>query len=234
MPEPYRSAGNYRVYCEEDVIRLVRIKRLVGLGLSLDQVAQLLDGAEPETSEDILAELNARLEAEANQIRERQQAISRITNVRASLDTEPEFAVRLARQTGADVSTGEIEFARMIVDTVAALGTPEDRARMEWLFEHADGLSQVPQFVRLNALDKDLIDLPEDATQRDIQELVDAYVEAYAEADPLYPPGIARMWSPSVDEVLESLLENRFHDAQVEVRHRVRSIRAGNDQPACD
>ncbi|MDR1634078.1 MAG: MerR family transcriptional regulator [Bifidobacteriaceae bacterium] len=225
MPDPYRTSGNYRVYCEEDVIRLVRIKRLTDLGLSLSQVAQLLDRPDADASEDVLAELSARLEAEGRQIRERQQTITRITKASASLDTEAEFAERLARQAGPGVSDAESEHGHMIVDTVVALGTPNDRIRMEWLFEHADALTEVPEFLRLNALDKDLMDLPEEATDPEIQKMVEAYVAAHAEADTLFPPGVARMWSLGVEEVLEALLENRFHDAQVEVRRRVRSIR---------
>ncbi|MDR2567594.1 MAG: MerR family transcriptional regulator [Bifidobacteriaceae bacterium] len=225
LPEPDRTWGNYRLYCEEDVIRLTRVKRLTAMGLSLEQVADVIGRPVDESSEEVLTELNRRLQSEIRVARERQKAIDRIRGTGATIDAEPEFAARLVKQEQAELTEFERDYSRVLVDAVTALGSDSDRARLEWLFAHGDALSTLPEFQALNSLDKDLAALPDDATEEEIEKLADAYITAHEAADQAFPPGIARTWSPRLADVLDALLDNRLSDAQVEVQRRVRTAR---------
>jgi DNA-binding transcriptional MerR regulator len=68
LAEPERSAGGYRLYTANDLLRLLRIRRLQALGLSLKQVKTVL--GEPnqtrtlrEVFQALLADLAAQIEA---------------------------------------------------------------------------------------------------------------------------------------------------------------------------
>ncbi len=50
LAEPERSAGGYRLYRARDLVRLLRIRRLQSLGLSLKQVKSVLGKPDQERS----------------------------------------------------------------------------------------------------------------------------------------------------------------------------------------
>ncbi|ALG14994.1 MerR family transcriptional regulator [Kibdelosporangium phytohabitans] len=60
LPEPERRANGYKNYGVADLVRVLRIKRLTGLGLSLAQIAELGDEEYPEEA---LRALDAELAA---------------------------------------------------------------------------------------------------------------------------------------------------------------------------
>ncbi|ONI91668.1 MerR family transcriptional regulator [Actinosynnema sp. ALI-1.44] len=60
LPEPERRANGYKTYGVADLVRVLRIKRLTGLGLSLAQIAELGDEEYPEEA---LRALDAELAA---------------------------------------------------------------------------------------------------------------------------------------------------------------------------
>src|SRR5579885_2830245 len=68
LPEPERSDGGYRLYTANDLLRLLRIRRLQALGLSLKQVKTVLGEPDQtrtmrEVFQALLADLAAQLEA---------------------------------------------------------------------------------------------------------------------------------------------------------------------------
>ncbi|MFB8443532.1 MerR family transcriptional regulator [Streptomyces niveus] len=79
LPEPERLSNGYRVYSVRDAVLLARIRRLSELGLSLDEVRDVLaDDAGRELVE-VLAELDADLARQEEQIRARRRRLAELT-----------------------------------------------------------------------------------------------------------------------------------------------------------
>ncbi|WP_411078781.1 MerR family transcriptional regulator [Streptomyces sp. cmx-18-6] len=75
LPEPARRANGYRAYTVRDAVLLARIRRLTELGLSLDEVRDVLaDDAGRELAE-VLGELDADLARQEQEIRERRRVL---------------------------------------------------------------------------------------------------------------------------------------------------------------
>jgi DNA-binding transcriptional MerR regulator len=71
LPEPARRANGYRDYSLRDAVALARVRRLSELGLSLEEIGDVLaDDAGRELPE-VLAELDAELARQEAEIRER-------------------------------------------------------------------------------------------------------------------------------------------------------------------
>ena len=71
LPEPVRRANGYRAYDLRAAVRLLRIRRLTELGLSLPEVRVALAGDPELDLPEILAELDADLAREEEAIRQR-------------------------------------------------------------------------------------------------------------------------------------------------------------------
>ncbi|MGV9519256.1 MerR family transcriptional regulator [Streptomyces sp. JUS-F4] len=76
LPEPARQANGYRAYTVRDAVLLARIRRLTEIGLSLDEVRDVLaDDAGRELAE-VLGELDADLARQEREIQERRQVLA--------------------------------------------------------------------------------------------------------------------------------------------------------------
>ncbi|MFI7083472.1 MerR family transcriptional regulator [Streptomyces anulatus] len=76
LPEPARQANGYRAYTVRDAVLLARIRRLSEIGLSLDEVRDVLaDDAGRELAE-VLGELDADLARQEREIHERRQVLA--------------------------------------------------------------------------------------------------------------------------------------------------------------
>lgn len=91
LPEPPRRVNGYRVYGVRDVLRLARVRRLVELGLSLEEAADALADDDARELPEILAELDAdlaRQEAEIRGRRDRLAALLQRVEQGADLDAD--------------------------------------------------------------------------------------------------------------------------------------------------
>lgn len=82
LPEPARESNGYRSYTLDAVVLLLRIRRLVELGMSLDEIGDVLD--EDERSRDldeVIAELDADLARQAEAIEERRRSLAEMRAV---------------------------------------------------------------------------------------------------------------------------------------------------------
>ena len=92
LPDAARCDNGYRAYGLGDAVRLLRIRRLAELGLSLDEVADALaDGGDGDLRE-ILVELDASLAAEQARLRARRHAIAGILRSGGDLRVPAELA----------------------------------------------------------------------------------------------------------------------------------------------
>jgi len=94
LPEPARRANGYRAYTVRDAVLLARIRRLTEIGLSLDEVRDVLaDDAGRELAE-VLGELDADLARQEREIRERRRVLAAL--LEAPLTSEGPLSPGLA------------------------------------------------------------------------------------------------------------------------------------------
>lgn len=95
LPEPARSSNGYRTYDLRDAVRLVRVRRLVELGLNLDEVADALADDESRDLREILIGLQADLAAQETRIRVHRERIQRLLADEGDITVSAELAATL-------------------------------------------------------------------------------------------------------------------------------------------
>ncbi|QES50370.1 MerR family transcriptional regulator [Streptomyces venezuelae] len=76
LPEPERRANGYRAYTVRDAVLLARVRRLTELGLSLDEVRDVLADDAGRELADVLDELDADLARQEAEIHERRRRLA--------------------------------------------------------------------------------------------------------------------------------------------------------------
>ncbi|MGP3965028.1 MerR family transcriptional regulator [Nonomuraea sp. 3N208] len=78
LPEPPRLANGYREYGMRDAVALARVRRLVALGLSLDEARDVIAEDRSRELTEILAEIDADLARQEQEIRDRRQRLAEV------------------------------------------------------------------------------------------------------------------------------------------------------------
>ena len=78
LPEPERKPNGYREYSLRDAVELARVRRLTELGLSLDEVGEVLAGDAGRDLAEILRELDADLAGQEADIRRRRARLAQL------------------------------------------------------------------------------------------------------------------------------------------------------------
>lgn len=78
LPEPARQANGYRAYGLRDAVVLVRVRRLTELGLSLDEVRDVLADDAGKELREVLAELDADLARQEEALRLRRARLAEL------------------------------------------------------------------------------------------------------------------------------------------------------------
>ncbi|MFI0405384.1 MerR family transcriptional regulator [Actinomadura sp. 3N508] len=176
LPEPERLANGYREYRLRDAVVLARVRRLAELGLTLDEIKDVLADEQGRELREILAELDADLARQQETIRTRRARLA-VLLADAELDADsavsPEMADILRVLPGdsgfADADRGMLA----LVETAAGPGfaamlrpltEPGAAARAERIYarldEIADAATDDPG---IPGIAKDIVDLlPED------------------------------------------------------------------------
>ncbi|MCX4525632.1 MULTISPECIES: MerR family transcriptional regulator [unclassified Streptomyces] len=76
LPEPERRPNGYRAYTVRDAVLLARVRRLTELGLSLDEVRDVLADDAGRELADVLAELDADLARQQAELAERRRRLA--------------------------------------------------------------------------------------------------------------------------------------------------------------
>ncbi|MFZ3469913.1 MerR family transcriptional regulator [Streptomyces sp. 4.24] len=76
LPEPDRRPNGYRAYSVRDAVRLARVRRLTELGLSLDEVRDVLADDAGRDLADVLEELDADLARQEADLAERRRRLA--------------------------------------------------------------------------------------------------------------------------------------------------------------
>ncbi|NEB55025.1 MerR family transcriptional regulator, partial [Streptomyces griseus] len=99
LPEPARQANGYRAYTVRDAVLLARIRRLTEIGLSLEEVRDVLaDDAGRELTE-VLGELDADLARQERELHERRRVLAALLEAPLTPDgpLSPALAALLER-----------------------------------------------------------------------------------------------------------------------------------------
>ncbi|SOD63807.1 DNA-binding transcriptional regulator, MerR family [Streptomyces zhaozhouensis] len=119
LPEPHRTPGGYRVYGLRDAYRVVRVRRLTALGLSLDEARDVLDDESGVELREVLGELDAELARQEEAVRARR---ARVAELLAEAEGHPGLP------TEGPVSPELTALFRRMRETADTLGGPEPDA----------------------------------------------------------------------------------------------------------
>ncbi|MEZ7125420.1 MerR family transcriptional regulator [Nonomuraea sp. AD125B] len=150
LPEPERLANGYREYRLRDAVALARVRRLAELGLSLDEVRDVLADDQGRELRELLLELDADLARQQAAIAARR---ARLAALLAEADLHPDSTVSpdMAEVLRGLPTGGSAfaEFDRELLTLVATVGDPADRAEFADLLRP---LTEPEAYARGNAL----------------------------------------------------------------------------------
>jgi DNA-binding transcriptional MerR regulator len=106
LPEPRRSSNGYRDYTAVDLTTVLRIRRLAGLGLSLDSVKELVERPVGTPDHAVLDDLDRELEDRIAHLAAQRAALARAKES-ALLDGAPEYLSLLDGGVGYQDATAE-------------------------------------------------------------------------------------------------------------------------------
>lgn len=129
LPEPERSASGYRVYGLREVSRLIQIRQLTALGLTLSQVADALDDADTDIVP-LLTELDADLARQQTELDRRRALVGELIERDEDPTLAPELAdaVRRLRASAPHRAPEELEVAFLRVADEVEPGRTTDLA----------------------------------------------------------------------------------------------------------
>ncbi|QFG23846.1 MerR family transcriptional regulator [Actinomadura sp. WMMB 499] len=150
LPEPERLANGYREYRMRDAVLLARVRRLVELGMSLDEVRDVLADDRGRDLREVLRELDADLARQEDAIRARRARLALLLEdgeLNPDSAVSPELGEVLREITRGDSKIAELDRGMLaLVDTVAR---PAERA---WMIETLRPLAEPDMAARGRAL----------------------------------------------------------------------------------
>ncbi|MEU2562469.1 MerR family transcriptional regulator [Streptomyces longispororuber] len=224
LEEPERRSNGYKQYGVSHLVRLLRIKRLTALGLSLSQIADMREGPDSAPDQRDLRALDAELAA----------TIERLQHARAEVGA-------LMRRTAASdlpLSLASLDEAAEFPDPdrsfVTVLGTVLGPSGMD---AYADLLHEEPQPVA-----RELDELPADADEQARQSLAERLVP-YVRGLRVKHPGLRDLASDAprgrqhADRTIGKAVADLYNPAQIDVMRRLRELLSDSgceaDGPAC-
>ncbi|GAA0275599.1 MerR family transcriptional regulator [Streptomyces polychromogenes] len=155
LPEPARRANRYRAYTVRDAVLLARVRRLTELGLSLDEVRDVLADDAGRELADVLAELDADLARQEAELagRRRRLAVLLAAGPGEAEPVSPALAALLAKAppTHSPAAAKDREHLTLLDATGAAgeelyavLGTLAADPAVLALYERLDALADAP------------------------------------------------------------------------------------------
>ncbi|GAA3075842.1 MerR family transcriptional regulator [Streptosporangium carneum] len=131
LPEPVRLANGYREYRLRDAVVLARVRRLAELGLSLDEIRDVLADDRGRELREVLAELDADLARQQEEIgvrRSRLAALLAEADLHPDSTVSPDMAAVLRDLPAGGSRLAEVD--RELLALVDSVADPADRARM--------------------------------------------------------------------------------------------------------
>ena len=217
LAEPERRSNGYKQYGVTHLVRLLRIKRLVDLGLSLPQIADL--GELDDHPAEALRTLDAELAATIDRLQRARAELRDILDQGAPTDLPPELA------PVAHVNLSEAD--RSFVAVIGRIVGPE--RRQAW----ADMLLHLPD----DPVGAEFDELPDDAddlTRQAVAERMVPYIHALRARNPDLDESYsdAHRGAQFVARTVGEALRDLYNSAQLDVLRRSHAlIREGAGAP---
>ncbi|GAA1180510.1 MerR family transcriptional regulator [Pseudonocardia alaniniphila] len=217
LAEPERRSNGYKQYGVAHLVRLLRIKRLVDLGFSLAQIADL--GELDDHPAEALRTLDAELAATIDRLQRARGELRDILDHAAPTDLPPE----LAPADRVDLSDADRSFIAVLGRVIGP------QRRRAW----ADMLQDLPD----DPVAADFDDLPDDAdepTRQAVAERMVPYIHALRARHPdLEKPYSDAPRGPRfVERTVTKALQDLYNPAQLDVLQRAHTlIREGRGTP---
>ena len=220
LPEPPRGENGYRDYGAGDLVRLLRIKRLSSLGFSLSRISEVLDEMDAHLAEaagpnadEALDELDRELALQIERLQEQRRTIALLK--REQLD--PDLPVRFARAAKALIGNAYDTLPVRSGDRDALLiaghlYTEEDIVELE---RTVSALGEKGLIEDLHNIQTMFDELPPDATDADIDRVIDAAMEML---DPVIDCFDPANWdselTPQAELYIDELIRAGLNEAQ--------------------
>lgn len=207
LPEPERRANGYKKYDATHLVRLLRIKRLVDLGFSLSQIAEMTEA--DDHPQEALRTLDAELAATIERLQRARVEIGLILRKSMPPDLPPEFA------TGSQLSPTDQSFVTVMSRVLGPDGQQV----------YADMMRDSPHDVTTVAFD----DLPADADEATRRELAERMLPFVRKLYATHPglrdfaadaPRGKRFASQTIGKALADL----YNPAQLDVMVRLETL----------
>jgi DNA-binding transcriptional MerR regulator len=219
LAEPERDDSGYRRYGPEQLVRLVRIRRLRSLGMPLEDIAADL-GAEP-ADVDVTGALRSLADELEQQIATLTELRARVLDIAASGSLADPAAGWAAALRERGLLDGSAELPPAEQEAAQLLDALHPEGIQGVIRQTADVLSDPAVRERLDSLLHRFSTLPEDAPDDVVDALAADYVAALPR--PAQPP-------PAIDpETMEKLLGDRLSPAKLRCLRRVRQLLAERD-----
>ncbi|MCG8925429.1 MerR family transcriptional regulator [Lentzea sp. CC55] len=209
LPEPERKANGYKSYGVPHLVRVLRIKRLTGLGLSLTQIADLGDG--DEHPGEALREMDAELAATIERLQRVRGEIAVILRQESPTALPPDVAAMLAN---VDLSPQDRSFTVVLAQLVSP----------EALSSYAEVLkryARVPVLVEFDELPADA----DEATRQDLAERMRVHPQVLemraAFPDPASLYGASPHSEKFVAQTIVKTIAELYNKAQLDVLVRM-------------
>jgi DNA-binding transcriptional MerR regulator len=210
LPEPARSRNGYREYTVQDLVRLLRVKRLAALGIPLERMSAMLEN-ETDTQAELLDQLDADIDAQLARLQAQKALIGLARMHEAAPDLPPELAESLARFAATGASPALIRMDREQVILLAHLAGNDGIDRLAEVYgrlAESDVLTGAADFSRRFEA------LADDASESEADTLVSDVVAQFA---PLMRELGAGNDEPLFDEAAAATLLDAY---QAEVLNR--------------
>jgi DNA-binding transcriptional MerR regulator len=201
LPEPERSVNGYKQYGVVHLARLVRIRRLVDLGMTLPQIAELDESLEPDQDE--LRLLHGRLVADIARLQAAREDLERYLGDLPLGDLPSGLAF-----AEADDSLPATD--RQVLLVLSRILEPEE----------VEVLAEYRRAVPFSADELALELLPADADEPSRQELADRLLPVSLEVRRRWPQ-LPDLVGPRAPRGLRVALEEIYNPAQLDVMERL-------------
>lgn len=171
LAEPPRLSNGYREYGVHDLIRILRIKQLASLGISLDRMPQILDGTGGDTVE-LLAELDRELEAQIERLTEQRSIIAQIRGMGAAPDVPLSLASAM-KSLSAGASPDLAKFDRDQSVLLAHLAGEQNIPFITGLYQ---SLSESSHVSAVQAINERFVLLGPDSSESELAEIVEDFI----------------------------------------------------------
>jgi DNA-binding transcriptional MerR regulator len=227
LEEPART-GQGLLYSTEHVLRLLRIRRLTAMGLSLDETADVLAGPGSPKSARILAELDRALADRASEIQSQRRIIKEMRDTHAPIDVLPEFAryaAAMRRLARASAQRAD----QMIAEVVANLGDDGGADALSGLLAQA---MNDPWSGRLASLEERLCEVGTHSSETAVAALAQDYghllIDFYDGYTAASPSAACRSRSELTPEILTNLVGTACNEVQRDVLTRATTALAAH------